>query len=236
EQHKQLNNYVGRLLTILRNSVPDTPVAVYYPISAMQAEFYSDTPLKPDEVDFCENADKLENRMELLLDTLYKMHTDFNIIDEDNLLSADITDTISKGIVTAKTLIVPFTEIIPEKVLERIERFKENGGRVIFIDTAPKYFETGEEINKSLEYISLEELSLQDGLVQEQPFKITGDDIYVSPYVLNGKRLSYVINLTEEDREITVINGRIYDPEDNTYTENEKYVLKAERGVFIFER
>ena len=112
----------------------------------------------------------------------------------------------------------------------------ENGGRVIFIDTAPKYFETGEEINKSLEYISLEELSLQDGLVQEQPFKITGDDIYVSPYVLNGKRLSYVINLTEEDREITVINGRIYDPEDNTYTENEKYVLKAERGVFIFER
>ncbi len=236
EQHKQLNNYVGRLLTILRNSVPDTPVAVYYPINAMQAEFYSDTPLKPDEVDFCENADKLENRMELLLDTLYKMHTDFNIIDEDNLLSADITDTISKGIISAKTLIVPFTEIIPEKVLERIERFKENGGRVIFIDTAPKYFETGEEINKRLEYISLEELPLQDGLTAEQPFTVTGDDIYVSPYTLRGKKLSYVINLTEEDREITVINGRIYDPEDNTYTENEKYVLKAERGIMVFER
>ena len=69
------------------------------------------------------------------------------------------------------------------------------------------------------------------------PFTLSGEHFFVSPYSIAGKRFLFVINSTEEDREITVSGPcEVYFPETDTWTEKpEKFVLPAERGAFVFE-
>jgi hypothetical protein len=239
-QHQHLNRYVGRLLTILRNAVPISPVLVYYPIAAMQAAFYTQTPFKEGEIDLSPEAEELENKMERLLNILYEMGTDFNIIDDDHLADAKGRASIKSGIINATTLIIPFTEFISADVLVRINQFRRYGVKVILVDKNPERLDNGMRIMPHnqirVPVITLDELKDQEGLYAELPFKVTGENIYLSPYSLRGRKLQYVINTTENDTVLTVENGIIYDPDTDEWSESTTYILKGERGLFVFEK
>ncbi len=228
EQHRILNNYVGRLLTVLRNAKPESTVAVYYPISAMQEYFATPTPEKEGEVDFYEEAENLENKMEKLLYALYDAHTDFNIISEDFFIED------KWGIVKSDILLVPFMEFLSEKEICALKNYK---GKVIFVDRKPEFDLSGNEISLNFPVITSDEIKDIEGIRPQMSFTVTGENIYASPYSILGKKFLYVINKKEEDTVISLSGDfMIYEPEKNkTYFEN-SFNLKGERGILIFER
>ena len=247
EQHKALNRYVGRLLTLLRNAKPDTNVAVYYPIAQMQSLFalreLKHGEREKDAVDLLPETDEMENDMELLNDKLLNSGFDYHIIDEDHFLQAQLGDGLTCGLVHADTLIVPFSEFLPVPVLEKIKDFASAGGKVIFLKTLPRFDESGrdEELTELLHSIPYTFVPDFDALPGEitYPRGITfkAENMLMSPYVLNGKRFWYVINKTEEDITVEATGkGTLYDPEHDVWSPLEKtFVLPAERGMIIFE-
>ncbi len=227
-QHRILNNYVGRLLTVLRNAEPENRVNVYYPISTMQGYFATETPEKDGEVDFFEETDLLESKMEKLLYAIYDLKTDFNIIPEDALIKNQW------GIVKGDILLVPFMEFLSENEISALKNYK---GKVIFVDSAPEYDLNGNEISLDFPVISIDEIKNIEGITPNMNFKIEGEDIYCSPYSILGKKFLYVVNKGENATKLK-LSGEfiIYEPEENKiYTKN-TYSLNGERGIFIFER
>ncbi len=246
QQHNTLNLYVGRLLTLLRNSRPDTPVAVYYPIAQMQSWFASPTLTHAPEVDLYAETDKMEQDMETLSCTLYRAKMDYHIIDEDHLLQAKMENGLSCGIVTARTLIVPFTEFMSLDVARALQSFAASGGNLIFVGTLPLYEIGGsdEQLRKIISGLPYRQVSMNQ--IDDLPKKIEypmaidiqAENVLISSYQLNGKRFYYCINTAEEDCTVTVQgSGTLYDPETNQWSDlHTCFTLRAERGVIIFEK
>lgn len=244
-QHNALNLYVGRLLLLLRNSLPDTPVAVYYPIAQMQSWFAAPSLGHAPEIDLYEETDTIENRMEELSLLLYHAKMDYHILDEDHLLQAKMKNGLSCGLVHADTLLVPFTEFISLNAARALQTFASAGGKLIFIDAVLQYEESGrdEELRQLINALPGERLSLQqaDELIREINYpmnlRFEAENVLVSPYRLNGRRFYYCINTAEEDSTVTVKgSGTLYDPETDQWSPlNSCFTLRAERGVIIFE-
>ncbi|MCQ2429525.1 MAG: hypothetical protein MJ192_04240 [Clostridia bacterium] len=247
EQHRTLNRYVGRLLTLLRNAQPDTNVAVYYPIAQMQSLFalrtltHSPDPAKA--VDLLPGTDELESDMEILSETLYRAGFDYHVIDEDHLLKADIGNGLSCGFVRADTLIVPFSEFLTLPVLRQLKTFVEAGGKLIFLKTLPLYDEAGHDeeaaaLLRTIPYTFIPDLTrLPAEIDYPSGIRLKAQEMLLSPYRLDGRRFWYVVNTSEAD--ITVEaegRGTVYDPEHDVWSElTETFVLPAERGFIVFE-
>ena len=223
-QHNHLNEYVGRLLTVLRNAKAIPPVSVYYPISSMQSLFATPTPLKEGEVDFYPETEELENKMEELLNILYNMHTDFVIVPEEFI---DKTET--------PVLLVPFMEFLSPREIKEFKALEEKGVEIIYIDTLPTKDIFNEKIKNTCKMLPLNKVSTLD-IVPDMPFTVKGENIFASPYEILNKKFLFVINTKESDTVISVTGENIiYDPEENKLYEN-TFTLKGERGIFIFER
>ena len=244
-QHNALNLYVGRLLALLRNSTPDTPVAVYYPIAQMQSWFAAPLLDHAPEVDLYEETDALEKSMEELSLLLYNAKMDYHIIDEDHLLQAKMENGLTCGLVHAKTLLVPFTEFISLKAARALQAFASSGGKLIFLDAVPQYEESGrdEELRQMMDALPCKRLSLQqtDALIREIDYPaglcLEAEDVLVSPYRLNGRKFWFCINTAEEDRTAAVKSGgTLYDPETDQWSPlSTCFTHRAERGVIIVE-
>lgn len=227
-QHRILNNYVGRLLTVLRNATPENTVNVYYPITTMQAYFATPTPEKDGEVDFWEETEVLENKMEKLLYALYDAHTDFNIIPEDSLINGEW------GMVKGNILLVPFMEFLSQEEITALKNYK---GSVVLVDSVPEYDLSGNEIKLDFPVISIDGVKNLEGIRTKMNFSVTGENIYCSPYKILDKKFLYVINKSENDTEITLSGDFvIYEPEENKIYSQNTFTIKGERGIFIFER
>lgn len=246
KQHNTLNLYVGRLLTLLRNSQPDTSVAIYYPIAQTQSWFAAPVLNHAPEVDLYEEVDILEKKMEMLSYLLYNAKMDYHIIDEDHILQAKMENGLTCGLVHAKTLLVPFTEFMPLAVAKALQAFAESGGTLIFIDALPKYEEAGrdEELQQIIQalpytYLTMEEAdALTEKIDNPAAIRLEAENVFVSPYRLNGRRFYFCINTAEEDCKVTAFgSGTLYDPETDSWQALPPcFTLRAERGVIIFEK
>ncbi len=235
EKRQQLNRYVGRLLTVLRNARFASEIGVYYPITAMQSMFAADSFAHVSEVDFYPEVEELENGFERISEIIYTSGNDYTIIDSDHLAAAEVSSRLICGNVRISTLYVPFTEIIPGGDLCKMKEFANRGGKVVFIGKLPEYDTCGNNVSLDFEYSLIQLDSLGDSLVPEVGF--IRDGIYVSPYEICGKRVIFCINKTESDITLTSsVPYRIYDPENDTLTDAEtEFTVRAERGIMIFD-
>ncbi|MBQ8250202.1 MAG: hypothetical protein IJY93_10060 [Clostridia bacterium] len=64
-------------------------------------------------------------------------HINFDVIDDDIIRTADISDTVKIGTAQYKTVIIDTAFDIPEDVMKRLEAFKVAGGKVITADEIP---------------------------------------------------------------------------------------------------
>jgi len=242
-QHRVLNNYVGRLLTVLRNAVPDTSVALYYPISQTQSYFASVELNHNEFLDLLPEVCALEDSFEELSSIIYGKKLDYNIINDDALADAVFEKGLTRGLVHADTLIVPNCDFISATTLKAFEKLVQAGGRLIFINSVPKFGidckdEYVVDLLGSLRYevYSLDELKNVE-ISDCGKIKFDCDSIYASPYKILDKRFYYVINKAEEAVTVNVSgSGTVYNPETNTYEKlAEKLTINGERGVLVFE-
>lgn len=255
-QHRQWNEYAGRLLTVLRNSVSDCGLGVYYPISAAQGNFTGQSLHVETAVDLIEEAHTLESNMEALCRGIYEGKLDFNILTEEALLAASVENGILQaGQLQMKVLLVPFAEFLPLSAAEKFEAFMRNGGKVYFIGCQPAYgleekedaplAQLREKWTADCRTIPLEELPALLGQLRQEvgeALEITGEGVFASRYRFDGQMLYYIINIKEQATEVSLGSESLKkmtlrDPMDGTAKELTlpcTIPLQGERGVLIF--
>lgn len=136
KEYKYIEDHFARLNTALTRGVPKVDVAVIHPIESYWIN------LGPAE----SSADVLKQLDERFLDILNWMlygTVDFDFICESTLPSQVKASAsgLQVGVMNYKTVIVPDCITLRKTTLEILEKFKENGGNVIFAGNCPKYID-----------------------------------------------------------------------------------------------
>ncbi len=123
-----------------------------------------------------------------ITDWLLKGSIDFNFISESLLpsLCDDAGAPLKVGKMEYDVIIVPDCETLRSTTLERLEKFKANGGKLIFVGSAPKY---------------------EDGIESER-----GKKLYENSQIVPLDK-AMLLNALDEDRTVTLrlANGRLSD-------------------------
>ena len=84
-----------------------------------------------------------------IAEKLLNSQIDFDYICHDYLINAEISDGIVKiGPACYKTIIVPYAEYMPEKILERLTDVERAGVEIIWVDGTSEYTTSGEKAKK----------------------------------------------------------------------------------------
>ncbi len=185
KQLNHLNTYIGRLNTVLDETVECGDLAVFYPIATAQALYYAD---KDQDVD--SYVSDLNYKYQMLCKELNENQCRHTIIDDESICASTITSDgrMLIGLGSYSIIIVPYTEYMSVRALEKLEQFIEAGGKVAFVDSDIKH-----------------------GLVagQEDEVKVIIDRI--SDKVITASRSSVlvkkIVNLISHDLTAKVVNG-----------------------------
>jgi len=147
--YRAYNDYVGRLAVMLDRGKHVCDVALFYPITTIQAHF------APSNAQYWE-ADKqhpviqhVEQSFRDLARTLLQNQIDVDIVDDQAIRRAEIKgSTIALAGERYRALVLPPMQVIKEATLQRILEFQRSGGLVIALDQLPiEAAERGEDVN-----------------------------------------------------------------------------------------
>lgn len=188
------NSMLRRLYHMLADETRfERETLVYNPVESFWFNYIGNQKFKHGYLNF---GPKIEGKRALFIDNeLQKIMTglqDFNI--DFNVFSSDVIENfkVENGMLinilteeTYKVFILPMTDIIPIALMRLLEKFVENGGQLIVVDSLPKYAINKEEdeelheiLNKLKEKIQLysvreiEKIVERINLVAPQPIKI----------------------------------------------------------------
>ncbi len=157
-----LNNYVGRLNTLLADTKEAGDVAIFYPIATVQAlhnadEVHSSTYGSNNDQAFNLNSDYAELCKQLLTSQVL-----YTVIDDESICSAEISADgrllIGKG--AYRVMILAYADYISAEAAEKLAAFCEAGGTVIFVNDPP---------SKSLDGKSDDRVAAAMAAMSEQP-------------------------------------------------------------------
>ena len=119
EHLSYINAYMRRLSYVLTRGERVASTALYYPIS----NFWADL-----------DADKTANEFDSLGFEMEARGVDFDIVDDDVILSSDSEEdgVISSKLARYTEIVIPSSAIIPDAVRERLSAFAKGGGRVLY--------------------------------------------------------------------------------------------------------
>jgi hypothetical protein len=137
-EYDTLNTYVGRLNTLLADSVECGQLALFYPIATVQALHDADTG-HTSETGTKSLAITLDTRFQTLCRTLLQSQYMYTVIDDASLREATVASDgcLCIGDGTYRAIILPMTQYISVEALEKLVLFKEAGGTVIFVGDTP---------------------------------------------------------------------------------------------------
>jgi hypothetical protein len=137
---KYFVNYFSRLGYFSQNAEWDGELAIYYPISTMQAYAMA---AGSEEQAWPEHKD-LSNKIAM---QLWENQLDFLRVDDRFILEAEIKNgCLTNGYASFKAVILPNVEIMSLKTLKKLDEFKEAGGKVYFVDALPTLADRFEDI------------------------------------------------------------------------------------------
>lgn len=115
----QFNNYAERLSYVSSLGERICETGLYYPVSDFQGGLKSE---------------KLSKEFDSLGRQLEDMMVDFDIVDDDVIQSAEITDSgyMHKGIAKYRHIVIPKNAYIPEDTQKALNRFISCGGKVTY--------------------------------------------------------------------------------------------------------
>ncbi|UCH35240.1 MAG: hypothetical protein JSV65_02495 [Armatimonadota bacterium] len=166
-------DYVGRLGVMLRGGRHACPVAVYYPVHAMQALFRPSTrPYHQPDAHGAEVA-ALDALVRDLARGLLHRQLDFDFVDDEALAAADIRDgSLRIADESYRLLILPGARVMERDALTTAVRFAQAGGAVVCVGTLPEKAarwpdaDAAAKLGDDLRGAGVEALSLEDALAQ----------------------------------------------------------------------
>ena len=191
-QLQALNQYVGRMNTILDEVTECGDVAVFYPIATVQALHnadgdHSSTTGGKDPT----RAYDLNTRYEALCMNLLTNQFSFTILDDETIKGATVTadGRLVAGLGSYRVVILGYAQYVSVEALTKLTHFTEAGGTVIFVGETPEH-----------------------GLLLEQEDAITAlmAKLDSQPRLKNGagtQLIQTLEKLSHRDLSVQVING-----------------------------
>jgi len=230
EVYTQYNTYAGRLSVMLQGALNKAQTALYYPIETFQGR-YLPTAKNVHHEHYVFND--IEEPQIQLVNTLANNSIDFNFLNAEAILSAEIKEgVLFFNNCQYKVIIMPAIELIELSVIEKLNVFEKSGGTVIFTNTLPHIAGKAEETAKLLELTALKKIYFDYNEVLKQVKTAivnnisleTTNKILFSQYEKDGKNLLFVVN---RDGEIAnallsinnIQKGRVFDPDNGEITE-----------------
>jgi len=184
KEYHYVEDHFARLNTVLTRGKPIINVAVIHPIESCWLHWGpSDTS--------SDIREKMENNFINMNTWLLTNLIDFDYISEGLLPTQDIeiSDRFKVGEMAYKTIVVPECETLRETTFEALKKFKQNGGKVLFVGECPKYIDAKEneeikEFYNSCDKCSFSELSVANALKEEKTAEIVlGNGVTSKNYV-----------------------------------------------------
>ena len=141
DHFKSLCDYAANLHEVLRNVTFSRPVAVFSPAGAIRGAYLP------------KNAEPSRAGVQILQKTvnaLIHQNLDFDIVSEEHLITCSVkpdgefgkTDRKGKG--AYRLMLIPYAPIISRSALVFLEKLVSRGGRILFVNEAPRgTFEDG---------------------------------------------------------------------------------------------
>lgn len=138
DQIQTLNQYLGRLNTLLEGSVECGQVAVFYPIATVQALYDADTG-HTSETGSQGASIRLDTNFQTLCRNLLQAQYLYTVIDDQSLRTATVASDgcLCIGDGAYKVIILPMTQYISVEALQTLVTFRAAGGTVIFAGDTP---------------------------------------------------------------------------------------------------
>jgi hypothetical protein len=132
---KGINEYIGRIGTMLTDGEHVCDIAVYYPIESVWAHFVP-SPVGLTRDSSAIRVDKLFRDVSY---ALFNARRDFDYVDADVLRRCSLEgDALRIGPLAFRVLILPCADTIPEDVWQKVSQFKDRGGVVIAVGEIPQ--------------------------------------------------------------------------------------------------
>ncbi len=176
EKYSYIENHFARLNTALTRGKPVVNVGVIHPIESYWLSF------GPSDVTESTRT-QLEERFDNVIKWLLFGTIDFDFISEALLPSqcGEISDTLAVGEMNYSAIVVPGCLTLRRSTLDILAKFREKGGKVIFLGSCPKYAdaESCEEIcalYDACEHIDFDRVELLARLADERAIEIRNSD------------------------------------------------------------
>lgn len=188
-EYSYVEDHFARLNTALTRGKPEVSIGVIHPIESYWLHWGP-------AATTLERRNKLEEDFQGLIRWLLFAGLDFDYISESMFPDAcrKVANPIAVGKMKYDVIVVPALETIRETTVERLEKFKEAGGRVIFMGACPEYIdcERSERIKAlydACERVPFERCAIVDALEENRKISILNDQgIHTDNYVHQLRR------------------------------------------------
>lgn len=132
DEYRQYGDFVGRLNAILKPATPDPKVLLYYPIYDLWSE-YLPVPESLKLPSQSARAQQLVNSFLRLGQALQRSQIPFTLADHEHLAATEVQSgrILSIGKNRYGTLLLPTDADLPPQAAAAVERFEQQGGRVL---------------------------------------------------------------------------------------------------------
>ena len=228
-------DYFARVSHVMRGSVWNGKIGVYYPIENMQGYYHPEYFGMNNGAPISATEKRIQDTLFSLYSRISEAQLDYTFVDSEWIKSTVIDNGLLKlNGLEISYLVMPAVNYVDEEVLEKLDEFKNNGGIVIWENCKPDSIDA---------VITENAVDVLENIV-DYGMKIKSDfisDTFVSPILKDGKRIWYVINSNPNDNtiEISLKNGNafeIWNNIDGEVTEDTKVILKPYTSVFVCEK
>lgn len=261
EQGSQLNEYVGRVLSLLEGVQNECKTFVYYALEEAQAKTI------PSNRAIEAKSSEVDRSISSITRKIYENGFDYLFCDKEDLVQA--ADNLKKGKavisgMTVENIILPAMDVIYEESLHALESLQDAGVKVYFVDKLPGFFaETRapfayydfreesalhEKLTKAGAFSASSEQQILDGLSQQkQDFQVKLEEnnsgmVLTAAFCKDGVPFYFVVNNTESEVKVSwhmdkVEDVEIWDPGNGEILQCKIWdtmKIKAYQGIFFF--
>lgn len=136
KEYSYIENHFARICTAMTRGEPVVKVGVIHPVESYWLRFGPNDSTGGDR-------STMDNQFHILAEWLLRGTIDFDYICESRLPEqiGDVNDTLAVGKMKYSAILVAGCETLRSTTLDILKRFAQNGGKVIFIGSAPKYID-----------------------------------------------------------------------------------------------
>ena len=262
KQGRELNAYVGRLISLLEGIQNITGTFMYYAIEEAQAK------TRPSHCAVEASDSAVDRSLRSITAKIYENGHDYLFCDREDL--AEAKESLEKGAPTisgmkVEHVILPAMDVIYEESWKALEALQEAGVKVWFADQLPRFFAEHmtafeyydfreeaalhEKLQKAGRFTAVSEEEILKGLNEcRQEFRVQTEDgnsgiLLKAMFCRENNYFYFVVNNSEKDMQTRwewdgIDAVQVWDPEDgkvHLYDVMSSVMLKAYQGVFFFK-